>query len=80
MGRKKKGESRRMVTTNMRVTEATRDEIRLLAEYWGITMSEALDRLIEMNLPEVKTEMRRREENRKAFQTRKPDTGDLSQN
>lgn len=64
-GRPKKG--KQMVDTTMRVTKETSVRVKILADLMGVTMSEAIDRLIEENAPQVNEEIRRRAEQKKRF-------------
>lgn len=57
---KKKG--KRMVITNVRVTEETHLELKTLADLRGKTMSEAISQLIREAAPDVIEEVRRRQE------------------
>ena len=58
---KKKGKGR-VVITNVRVTKETHNELKVLSDLRGQTMSEAISSLIREAAPDVIEELRRREE------------------
>lgn len=66
MNADKKGKGR-VVITNVRVTKETHLRMKTLAELMGVTMSEAIDALIDKQAPEVDDIIRQREEQKKRF-------------
>ncbi len=72
---KKKG-SGRVVITNVRVTKEAHLRLKTLAELWNVSMSEALDALIEKQAPEVDEIIRQRKEQVERFSKKKPNQTD----
>lgn len=67
----KKGKGR-VVITNVRVTKETHEELKVLSDLRGQTMSEAISALIREAAPDVIDEMRRRQEAQRKHAKNKP--------
>ncbi|MBL8163746.1 MAG: hypothetical protein JNJ61_17295 [Anaerolineae bacterium] len=65
---RKKG--KRMVNTNVRVTKETHERLKTLSELLGLTMSEAIDHVINSHYPEVETERRMKQERKSKLLSR----------
>lgn len=64
-GRPKKDEM--IVDTNVRMTKKTHTRLKTLADLWDVSISKAVDRLIDGAAPEVDDVIRQRDEQRKRF-------------
>lgn len=77
--KKKRGRPRKdkeVIDTNVRVSKRTQVRIKTLATLWHTTMSDAIDRLIEAQAPQVDEVIRERERQEHAFNQK----SDASQN
>jgi hypothetical protein len=75
--KRKRGRPRKddtvIVDTNVRVDKRAHIRMKTLADLWGVTLSEAINRLIDKQAPEVDEVIRQREEQRRKFSENKPD-------
>jgi hypothetical protein len=76
--KRKRGRPRKddtvIVDTNVRVDKRAHIRMKTLADLWGVTLSEAINRLIDKQAPEVDEVIRQREEQRKKFAQNEPDS------
>lgn len=70
MPRKRKTETERVATTNIKVTVPTHKELQVAAQILGKTQSEVISLALRALMPNLTDEVNRREELRRASDTR----------